>query len=284
LLQAATDQLGDRAEARRIVEEASGYDGATLLLQLDERATALTDARVGQMVERRATGEPLQYVLGRWGFRRLDVLVDRRVLIPRPETEIVVEYALEAADAIGASNAVDLGTGSGVVALSLAQERPSLSVWAVDSSADALDVARANLAGVGRAGARVRVAHGSWFAALPQELRGAIDLVVSNPPYVAEADQLPREVAGWEPRQALVAGPTGLEAIECIVADAPVWLASGGALVVEIGETQGDAAATLAKAAGFTSVDVRPDLAGKPRVLVAYRSERGGPSAAEETA
>jgi release factor glutamine methyltransferase len=234
------------------------------------------------MVERRALGEPLQYVLGRWGFRSLDVLVDERVLIPRPETEMVVEYALEAADAIGARTAVDLGTGSGVIALSLAQERPSLSVWAVDSSADALDVASANLAGLGRAGARVRVAHGSWFAALPHELCGAIDLVVSNPPYVAEADPLPHEVASWEPQQSLVAGPSGLEAIECIVADAPAWLAGRGALVVEIGETQGDAAVALAEAAGFTSVEVRPDLAGKPRALVAYRSENDGASAAEE--
>ena len=207
LLHEATDQLGDRTEARRIVEEASGYDGATLLLQLDERATALTErAWSGRWSNAGRLGEPLQYVLGRWGFRHLDVLVDRRVLIPRPETEMVVEYALEAADAIGARTAVDLGTGSGVVALSLAQERPGLSVWAVDSSADALDVARANLAGIGRAGARVRVTHGSWFAALPRELRGAIDLVVSNPPYVAEADRLPREVASWEPRHALRRG------------------------------------------------------------------------------
>jgi release factor glutamine methyltransferase len=278
LLQEATDRLGDRTEARRIGEEASGADGATLLLQLDERSTPLTHARFVDMLERRAGGEPLQYVLGRWGFRTLDVLVDRRVLIPRPETEMVVEYALQRADAVDARTAVDLGTGSGVIALSLARERPLLSVWAVDVSEDALDVARANLAGLGRAAARVRTAHGSWFSALPPELKGAIDLVVSNPPYVAETEALPREVSEWEPRQSLVAGPTGLEAITQIVGDATEWMAPGGALVMEIGETQADAAVELAASAGLTAVDVRPDLAGKPRVLLARWS-----AAAEET-
>ena len=271
MLDEATDRLGDRAEARRIVEEACGREGAELVLHLDRDATERTQARYREMVDRRAAGEPLQYVLGRWGFRTLDVHVDRRVLIPRPETEVVVEHALHAVDELAASTAVDLGTGSGVIAMALAAERTTLSVWATDESAGALAVASANLAGLGRAAARVRVVQGAWFSALPAELRGAIDVVVSNPPYVAASDDLPAEVAGWEPRDALIAGPSGLEAIETIVRDAPGWLRSPGALVIEIGETQGDAVRSLATAAGFTAAEVHPDLAGRPRVLVAQR-------------
>ncbi len=151
------------------------------------------------MVERRASGEPLQYVLGRWGFRTLDVHVDRRVLIPRPETEVVVDRALRAVDDLSATTVVDLGTGSGVIAMSLVAERTTLSVWATDVSPDALAVATANLAGLGRAASGVRVVEGEWFDALPAELKGAIEVVVGNPPYVAEDDQLPPEVSAGNP-------------------------------------------------------------------------------------
>ena len=135
----------------------------------------------------------------------------------------------------------------------------------------ALAVARANLAGLGRRAASVRLLEGDWFAALPADLRGRVDVVVSNPPYVAADDPLPGEVADWEPPGALVAGPSGLEAVEQIVAEAPAWLAKGGTLVVEVGDTQGTAAAALAAAAGFAEVDVVPDLTGRDRVLVARR-------------
>ena len=274
LLDEATQRLGDHVDARWIVEEVSGWEGADLILHLDDAATPLIHARWSTLVERRAAGEPLQYVLGRWGFRDLDLLVDRRVLIPRPETEQVVSVALEVLDAMGATGdgsrtVVDLGTGSGAIALSVARERPRVSVWATDRSAAALDVARANMAGAGRAAARVRMVEGDWFDALPDDLAGAIDLVVANPPYVATGDALPDDVAHWEPRDALLAGPTGLDAITVIARDAPRWLRPGGALVIEIGETHGAAASELAIAAGFTEVVVRPDLAGRPRVLVA---------------
>jgi release factor glutamine methyltransferase len=220
------------------------------------------------MLERRAAGEPLQYVLGRWGFRRLDLFVDRRVLIPRPETEVVTEVALAELDRVGGRLAVDLGTGSGAIALSVALERPRVEVLATDASADALAVASANLAGIGRPGARVRLLEGSWFDALPPSARGQVDLVVSNPPYVAESDALPDVVRAWEPVDALVSGPTGLEAIEVIVAGAPTWLRPGGALVVELAPHQADRALALAAAAGLTDARVEPDLAGHPRVLV----------------
>jgi len=225
------------------------------------------------MVRRRAGGEPLQYVLGRWGFRTLDLLVDRRVLIPRPETEIVAGVAVDALAALDRPGvAVDLGTGSGAIALSLAAERwPHVEVWATDASPDALAVARANLAGLGRRAGVVRLVEGDWYAALPGDLQGRVDVVVSNPPYVAASEVLPSDVRDWEPESALVAGTDGLDDIRRIVADAPGWLTDAGVLVVEIGETQGPTVVALAEAAGFAKAEIQPDLAGRDRVLVARR-------------
>ena len=266
--------LGSTLEARRIVERASGYDGAELLLHLDDAAPARALPFAQAMVDRRAKGEPLQYVVGRWGFRTLDLFVDRRVLIPRPETEVVVEAAVSELRAVAGTLdrlpvAVDLGTGSGAIALSIACEVPGAEVWATDASAAALAVARANLAGLGsRYASHVRLVEGPWFDALPLALRGRVDLIVSNPPYIASGEVLPAEVAAWEPNEALVAGPTGLEAIGDIVRGAPVWLARPGRLVVEIAPHQAGAAADLMGAAGFEDVEVRPDLHGRLRVLV----------------
>ena len=135
-------------------------------------------------VARREAGEPLQYVVGSWGFRRLDLAVDRRALIPRPETEVTAEVAIDAARRIAEPIVVDLGTGSGAIGLSVAWECRHAHVWATDRSSEALEVARANLAGLGRAGARVRLAAGDWFGALPDDLVGRVDVAVSNPPYV----------------------------------------------------------------------------------------------------
>lgn len=266
--------LGSSVEGRRIVERASGLDGPELVLHLDDPVPARAVPFAERMVARRASGEPLQYALGRWGFRRLDLLVDRRVLIPRPETEVVVGVALEELKRVGGAGrcgptVVDLGTGSGAIALSIAQEARGTQVWATDVSVDALAVARANLAGLGSAdAARVRLVEGRWFGALPPSLMGQVDVVVSNPPYVADSDVLPSEVADWEPRPALVAGPTGLEAIAEIVAGAPGWLARPGSLVVEIAPHQAGAVADSARQAGFSEVTVRPDLQGRLRVLV----------------
>jgi len=269
-------------ELRWIVERASGRSAAEQAAALDEPATVREVTFVDQMVSRRTAGEPLQYVLGRWGFRTLDLLVDRRVLIPRPETEVVAGLALDALAAVEGRRAlderspvaVDLGTGSGAIALSLAAERwPRIEVWATDASPDALAVARANLAGLGRRATAVRLVEGDWFAALPLELRGGVDLVVSNPPYIGETESLAPEVADWEPTCALLAGPDGLADIRRIVAEAPAWLRPGGALVVEIGESQGPAVSDLAGRAGFVDVRVEPDLAGRPRALVARRGD-----------
>jgi release factor glutamine methyltransferase len=246
-------------------------------------AEAPARARFEALVVRRAAGEPLQYVVGRWPFRTLDLMVDRRVLIPRPETEQVVEAALAELDRMEPDPsaprshrlAVDLGTGSGAIALSLAAERPRLRVWATDNSPSALDVAAANLAGLGgRAAARVRLVRGWWWAALPGDLRGQVDLVVSNPPYISSAEMggLDAQVVAWEPRSSLEAGPTGLEALTEILSGATGWLRSGGAVVLEIAPHQAAAAANLAQRSGFHGVEVQTDLAGRDRVLIARES------------
>lgn len=284
--------LGQATEARWMLEQASGLEGAELELALGQAAPGRAVAACRAMVARRASGEPLQYVLGRWGFRGLDLLVDRRVLIPRPETEQLVEAALAELSRLGAGGpaaeggpapqgrlapdrggpvAVDLGTGSGAVALALAAEEPSLQVWATDQSTDALAVARANLAGLGRPATRVRLAPGSWYLALPPWLRGQVRVVVSNPPYVAEAelDALPAEVRDWEPLDALVAGPSGLEGIRAVLEGSRDWLARSASVVVELAPHQAEAGAGLAREAGFPHVAIEPDLSGRARVLVA---------------
>lgn len=267
------------ADARWIVDEVLGAGVRDDLV--DDRAA---DA-AGQLTTRRLSGEPLQYVLGSWSFRGLDLMVDHRVLIPRPETEFTAQVAIDEAVRAGARRGcndpwraadttfvvADLGTGSAAIALALAAELPEAVVWATDASAAALAVATANVAGAGAIGARVRLVTGDWFAPLPLELRGSVRVAVANPPYIAEheVEWLPREVADHEPRGALVSGPTGLEAIERIVADASSWLAPGGALVVEIAPHQAQLAAARADEAGLVDVRVEPDLAGRPRVLVA---------------
>jgi release factor glutamine methyltransferase len=272
-------------EARWMVEHASGYDAAELVAAEDELAGSRPAAYLTELVARRVDGEPLQYVLGCWTFLGLDLLVDERVLIPRPETEVTARVAIDEAVRLGARRGrpdpwggaattyrvADLGTGSGAIALAMAAELPDAEVWATDSSQDALAVARANLAGTGLPSTRVRLAAGSWFDALPSRLCGHLRLVVSNPPYVAESEleQLPAELR-HEPRDGLVSGPTGLEAIEVIVRDAPGWLDAVGTLVCEIAPHQSDAVRRAA-AAGFDEVLVQRDLPGRDRVLVARK-------------
>lgn len=272
LLGEATERLGSPQEARWLVERASGLEGTEYALGLDDPVPARAMPFFEDLLARRAGGEPLQYVLGRWSFRHLDLFVDRRVLIPRPETEIVVEVALGELARLGVKrpNVVDLGTGSGAIALSIAVEVPSARVVATDVSAEAIEVASANLTGVGTlVASRVRLEQGAWFAAVPRSLRGQVHLVVSNPPYVGAAELLPDEVAEWEPATALRAGPTGLEDIERIVAEAPAWLARPSVLVIELAPDQAGAAIALARDAGFGSAEVRPDLTGRDRALVA---------------
>jgi release factor glutamine methyltransferase len=276
LLAQATNRLGDANEARWLCEEVYGERGATFQAALGQATTERLVRRFDALLVRRQAGEPLQYVLGSWSFRTIELMVDSRVLIPRPETEVVVGVALDCARALpDPIRAVDLGTGSGAIALALAAELPigSVEVWGTDLSEDALDVARANLAGLGRRGSAVRFVQGSWFDALPVELAGAVNLIVANPPYIALDDpELDEAVRLWEPHLALFADSHGLAAYETIIADAPRWLAQGGWLVVEIGHRQAAAVSALCVGAGMIDVAIHRDLAGLDRVVVAHSS------------
>jgi release factor glutamine methyltransferase len=233
-------------------------------------------ARLDSLIARRLRGEPLQYVLGRWSFLGLDLMVDRRVLIPRPETEVVAGYALEecgrAADAGTAGDTVcvaDLGCGSGAIGFAVAAEYPTTMVWCTDVSAGALAVARANLAGLGLPARRVNLAQGSWFSALPSKMAGRFDVIVSNPPYVGEGELLPPEVEYWEPPTALRAGPYGTEDLEHLVDQASDWLTVGGSLVLEVSPLLAETVAERASTVGYREVCIHPDLTGRDRVVVA---------------
>jgi release factor glutamine methyltransferase len=265
--------IGARNEARWLCEVATALDGDDFVVALDEPVTERMVAHLDAMVARYRAGEPLQYVLGRWGFRRLDLAIDARVLIPRPETELVAEAAIEIAAALDPPRLVaDLGTGSGAIGLSLAAELPlaGTTVWMTDKDEDALAVARSNLAGIGRAARNVRIAAGSWFDALPNGER--FDVIVSNPPYVAEGSrQLDESVAKWEPADALLAGAGGLDAIRAIVGGASEHLTDGGWLVLEIGADQGEAVRQLFERAGLEQVQIRQDHAGRDRIALGRR-------------
>ena len=267
-----TSRRVTRPQARWLCEVASGRDGDEFLEILEQPATQGCVAHLDSMLVRLEAGEPLQYVLGRWGFRHLDLMVDRRVLLPRPETETVVEVALGLARSLHFPIiCADLGTGSGAIGLSLAAELPidGVTVWMTDRSPDALDVARANAAGIGRAGANVRMAQGDWFDALPEDLRGQMAVVVSNPPYVSADDvDLEPIVRDWEPADALFGGTDGLDEIRRLVAAAPLWLRPGGWLVIEIGASQGERTIDLLRRSGFEEVSVSRDLTDRDRIAV----------------
>ncbi len=274
-----------RSEATWMVEDAAGLTPGGLVVEGESPATVGAVRRVRQMVARRVRGEPLQYVLGHWSFRTLDLMVDPRVLIPRPETEEVVGVALAELDRLVAGRdpgerrppvVVDLGTGSGAIALAVAVERPGTEVVATDRSADALAVAAANLAGIGTAAASVQLCEGHWFDALERhrpDLAAGVDVIVSNPPYIAAGEDLPPEVADFEPVGALVAGARGTESLEQLVRGASRWLRSDGVLVLECAPRQAPAVAALARAHAFPSVDVVPDLTGRDRAVVARRDD-----------
>lgn len=270
LLAEAERAVGDRQPARWIVEAASGLRGDELTSLLDVEVGERAVARLDAMVARVGAGEPVQYVIGAWGFRHLDLAVDQRVLIPRPETELVVDAVLELLPDRDPLAIVDLGTGSGAIGLALASELPldGVVVWITDVSIEALHVASANLAGIGRKARNVRIGLGCWYEALEPSLR--FDVIVSNPPYVAEGDpDVEPIVRDYEPSAALFGGPDGLFHIRTIVTGAPDHLRPGGWLVLEIGATQGSAVAALLAGAGMSGIEIRRDLTGHDRIAVA---------------
>lgn len=259
----AVDALGaagvdsPRLDAELLLAEATGWKRAQLVAEPGTGVPAAAARRFGEMVRRRLRREPLAYILGRKGFRNLELLVDRRVLVPRPETELLVELALE----IGPGRVLDVGTGSGAIALAIADELPGCEVVATDSSAAALEVAMANATRLGLEG-RVSLVRGT----LPPDDGRRFDLVVANLPYVSEREwpALEPEVTRWEPREALLGGPDGLDAIRALV---PGLAAVAPALALEVGADQARAVEGLLREAGFDRVEARSDLAGIPRVV-----------------
>lgn len=248
-----------RLDAELLLAHALGVDRSVLHRAPETPVPAGAEAVFRGLAERRARAEPVAYLLGTKGFRWLELAVDARVLVPRPETEGLVEACAERLPQ--GARVVDVGTGSGAVALALASERPDLEVVAVDVSADALAVARAN---ADRLGLAVTFASGD----LLDEVDGPIDAVVSNPPYVADGDVLPADVADWEPALALRAGRHGLDVLRRLV---PAAAARAPFLALEVGEGQASAVAALCRESGLTRVEIRTDLAGIERIVVATR-------------
>lgn len=274
----AAVRLSNPNEARWLCEHACGLDGAEFASALDETPTTAMMASLDAMLVRRLAGEPLQYVMSRWAFRHLDLFVDKRVLIPRPETELAVEHALlMLANLDGFARVVDLGTGSGAIGLAIASESHprEVEVWLTDESSDALDVARANVATLGRHGSRVKIAQGSWWSALPEDLLGTIDVAVCNPPYIAIGDpEVAVDVLEWEPHTALFADDDGFADLQLVIAGAPRWLRTGGSLILEIGHRQATRVTEAMIAAGFEDVETHRDLAGRDRFVVGRLSVR----------
>jgi release factor glutamine methyltransferase len=257
-----------RADARWLVRHALARTATDLALSgsLPLGATQVSDIR--RLAQRRAAREPLQLVLGGTEFRGHRLALRAGVFVPRPETELLVEHALEQLPAGG--TVVEPCTGSGAVACAIGVERPGTRIVATDRDPGAVALATHNAAALG---AIVDVRLGDLLEPVPIELRGAVDVLVANPPYL-RADELgdvPAEVARWDPVDALVAGPTGHEASDRLLGAAPRWLAPGGSLLLELDERRVEEAGTRACAAGLTEVETRFDLADRPRFLVARR-------------
>ena len=227
------------------------------------RAVAADDVELERLIGRRRSGEPLQYLEGTAAFGPIEVTVDERVLIPRPETEQLWELAVRSVSS--PEMVVDLCTGSGALAIALAHTFGAARVIGTDLSSDALDVARSNGAGV----LNLEFLQGDLYDALPDELEGSVDLLVANPPYVAESEypDLPTDVRR-EPRMALVAGPTGFEVYHRLATGLDRWLAPGGVFAFEIGETQ---ALGVQQILGDRPTEVHRDLAGRDRFVVGRR-------------
>lgn len=260
-LAAAQAAIG-RLEARVLLREVLRRDDAYLLAHGDDALTAAQSQQYAALVARRAAGEPVAYLTGRREFHGREFAVTPAVLIPRPETELLVDLALQRLPAGAVRRVVDLGAGSGCIGITLAAERPQAQVTLVDASEPALDITRANAAQW--APANTTALHSDWFMAITTE---QYDLIVANPPYVAEGDaHLRQGDLRFEPRTALAAGADGLRDLRHIIAHAPRHLRAGGWLLLEHGFDQAAACAHLLAAAGLREIFSAPDLAGVPRV------------------
>ena len=265
LLRAARSRI-DPAEALLLLAHVLGKSAAWLYAHGDARVEDGDARRFKDLVARRQAGEPVAYLTGRRGFWSLDLAVGPGILIPRPETERLVELALDRLPPGQPARLLDLGTGSGAIALALARERPAAQVTATDASAEALEVARRNA--VEHDLANVRFAHGDWYVPVAGE---RFDLIASNPPYIAAGDaHLAQGDLRFEPASALASGGDGLDALRVIAAGAPAHLAPGGWLLVEHGYAQGAAVRALFARAGLEAVETGRDLEGRDRVTVGF--------------
>ncbi|ARP96804.1 peptide chain release factor N(5)-glutamine methyltransferase [Bordetella genomosp. 13] len=266
ILDLLNDPRLPRLEARMLLEHALHKPRAWLLAHDTDPAPAAAAQAYRTLIERRLAGEPMAYLLGEREFMGHMLRVTPDVLIPRPDTELLVETALEMLSGRPGAALLDLGTGSGAIAVSIALARPRCEVSATDASAAALAVAADN---ANRLGARVRLLQGDWFDALPAGER--FDVIVSNPPYICSTDpHLQQGDLRHEPRGALTDGADGLRDLARIAADAPRWLRPGGALWLEHGWDQAEAVRSLLQQAGFTGVASRRDLAGIERISGGY--------------
>jgi release factor glutamine methyltransferase len=267
-----------RDAASRLSGDEARLEAELLLAHVLHRPRSWFYAHAGDLLEprdatafdsllrRRQAGEPVAQITGRRGFWSLELAVTADTLIPRPETELLVELALDRLPRGEPRRVLDLGTGSGAIALAIASERPLAELTAVDASEAALDVARDNAADAGLA---LRLLHSNWFSALPGE---TFHLVASNPPYIADGDpHLGQGDLRFEPRAALASGPDGLDAIRIIARDAAAHLAPGGWLLVEHGFEQGPAVRALFIAAGLDPVATERDLEQRDRVTLGRR-------------
>ena len=245
----------DAREARLLLAAAAGLSEASVVASPEREISAEALARFSDYCTRRAAGEPVAYILGRKEFYGLELAVTPAVLIPRPETELLVDLALGRAPA----SIVDIGTGSGAIALAIKRHLPRARVVATDASAEALEVARSNAA---RLGLDIELRHGAWFEPLAGE---RFEAIVSNPPYVAVGDPHLASLP-FEPRLALLGGADGLDAFRVLARGAPAHLLPGGWLLVEHGAGQHEAVRALLAAAGLETEASWPDLAGIPRV------------------
>lgn len=257
------EPAGARLEIRVLLGHALGVNRAWLIAHEHDELPAAPLEKYQALLARRLAGEPVAYLLGEKEFFGRSFHVTPAVLVPRPETELLVELALEKLPPAG--RVLDLGTGSGCIAITLALERPDCGILAVEQSAEALSVAKQNAV---RLGARLGFYPGSWFQALPADTE-KFDLIVSNPPYVAEGDSHLAALA-QEPAEALASGADGMDDIRLIVQGAPAWLKPGGWLLFEHGWDQGEACRDLLKQAGFCDVETRADLAGIGRVTLGH--------------
>jgi release factor glutamine methyltransferase len=248
----------------------------TALLTLDEVPSAAA-ARFAALLDQRADRVPLQHLTGRAAFRHLELAVGPGVFVPRPETEQLTGWALDRLAGAPQPLVVDLGTGSGAIALSIAHEQPAARVLAVEHDPAAIEWTRVNAAARAAAGDRpVEVLAGDMTdARLLRELDGTVDVVVSNPPYVPDGARVPREVADHDPPLALWGGPDGLDVVRGLLATAARLLRPGGWLGIEHADQQGGALPALVRGyGGFTAVEDHPDLAGRPRFTTAERSHQ----------